>query len=426
MTAPATVASAPASDQLPLPGKQFQRFIVIFHVVFLFGLAAILLSRLQKPEFAWTSRELVLWVLVLTQSASYVRFFAFLRVWPRSWRAWAFYFSVNFVLWYITWQLDRSFEWVILAYLGQMFGVLPPRASLPAGGVAFLVYIGTKVGFDRLAHMTTREWVSYLSLVIGWTTLGLFLHNLAKTSSERAKLIEQLTAAQNELKAARLRDAELAVLRERERLARDLHDSLGHSLVTLTVQLEAAERLLPIDAQRATGLLVQMKQLSRTSTEALRRSLVGLRTPGLGDRPLCESLRTLCSEITRRTGLKLECQIDNSADRLPAPVAEALWRVAQEGLASIEMHAGAKTAGIILEFATGDNDAPGTPATPQREVILRVVDDGVGLPNEAEQKPGHFGLRGLRERVEGVGGTFTATPLNPCGTELLARIPVMA
>jgi two-component system, NarL family, sensor histidine kinase UhpB len=148
--------------------------------------------------------------------------------------------------------------------------------------------------------------------------------------------------------------------------------------------------------------------------------------PGLGAPPLCESLHTLGSETGRRAGLTFECRADASADHLPAPVAEALWRVAQEGVANIEMHAGAKTARVLLEFSTNGNASASALATGRRVVILRLMDDGVGLPAEAEQKPGHFGLRGLRERVEGVGGTFTVAPLNPRGTELLARIPVMA
>ncbi|HWI59663.1 MAG TPA: sensor histidine kinase, partial [Bacillota bacterium] len=227
-----------------------------------------------------------------------------------------------------------------------------------------------------------------------------------------ARLIQELKAARKEVELARQRDAELAVLRERERLARDLHDSLGHGLVTLTVQLEAAQRLYAVDPARASALLEEMKQLTRTSMEQLRRSLAGLRAPGLGERPLSQALCALGQEVAERTGLTVDCQVPTAADTLPPAVAEALWRVTQEGLANIEKHAQAQTAQISLLLEL-------------RQVRLRVRDDGRGLPAEAEAKPGHYGLRGLRERIEGLGGEFTISPAQPHGTLLEARIPLI-
>jgi signal transduction histidine kinase len=93
-------------------------------------------------------------------------------------------------------------------------------------------------------------------------------------------------------------------------------------------------------------------------------------------------------------------------------VAEALWRVAQEGLRNTGRHAQAKVVQLALEL---------TPS----EAVLTVTDDGVGLPKDAEGKPGHFGLRGLRERVEGLGGTFVARQTDIGGTQLQASIPII-
>ena len=183
-------------------------------------------------------------------------------------------------------------------------------------------------------------------MAVTTTALGLFIHGLTVTSSERAKLIKQLEAAQKELELSHERDTELAALRERERLARELHDSLGHGLVTLTVQLEAAQRLYHVDPQQASMLMDEMKQLSRTTMEQLRRSLSGLRTSGLGDQPLGPALEKLCSESERNGGLKAHCTVAEGTKRLTPSVAEALWRVAQEGLRNAERHAQAKVVGI--------------------------------------------------------------------------------
>src|SRR5262249_56005621 len=101
-----------------------------------------------------------------------------------------------------------------------------------------------------------------------WTVCGIVFwygRYVSHTSSERAGLIAELQAAQRALEVARQRDTELAALRERERLARDLHDSLGHALVALSVQLEAVQRLYTVDPARAPAHVSTMKDLPRAS-----------------------------------------------------------------------------------------------------------------------------------------------------------------
>jgi signal transduction histidine kinase len=249
--------------------------------------------------------------------------------------------------------------------------------------------------------------------VFGWSALGLFLHRLVVTSAERAKLIQQLQAAQVAIEAARQRDAEFSTLRERERLARELHDSLGHNLVTLNVQLEAAQRLYAIDPPRASGLLDEMKTLTRASMEQLRRSLAGLRTPGLGERTLKSAIDEFCVEIAKRSGLKIAATLPAEMDSLPPAVSEALWRFAQEALCNVEKHARADCVALSCE------NRP-------KEVVLRVADDGCGIPADSERKPGHYGLRGLRERIEGLGGSLQISRNEPTGAMLEAHIPLIS
>ena len=156
-----------------------------------------------------------------------------------------------------------------------------------------------------------------------------------------------------------------------------------------------------------------MKTLSRSSTEALRRSLANLRASGLGDKSLTQAIQSLCADAGRRTGLIIDCQIAPGADALPPAVAEALWHVAQEGLTNVEKHAQAHHVGVSLGLE------------PQL-AVLRVSDDGGGLPPDAEGRPGHYGLRGLRERVEGVGGTLLLTTAQPKGAVVEARVRLIA
>ncbi len=426
MKAPDTNPAALAAE-LPLPGRQFQRFILIFHVVFIAGMGFILLNRWQQVGVKWGWPEVHMTLLVAAQIGMYLRFF----VWPRSPAAlewWGFYFPVTFALWFVTWRVEPAFEWMVLGYLGQLFGVLPPKYSVPAGLAVFLVWLPVKTGWAGMGRLSLKEWASYGALIVGWTALGLFLHKLAITSAERAKLIQELQAAHKELGRARERDIELAALRERERLARELHDSLGHGLVTLTVQLEAAHKLMPLDPVRASSLINDMKTLTRSSMDQLRRSLAGLRTPGLGDRALAEALEGLCGEIAQRCQLKIERQVPAELGALSPAVGETIWRVAQEALANVERHARATEVRLALGLES-PKVAPGALSAPanqrMRQIVVRVTDDGIGIPGGAESRSGHYGLRGLRERVEGLGGILEISRNHPKGTVLEARLPVL-
>ena len=409
MKSPTTTSAA---QVFPLPARQFQWFIAVFHVVFLGGLAFILFARWRHPDRAWDWREATLLGLVLVQVALYLRFFLRPFAWPAKPRAWAIYFAVSLGIWLAESEIEPAFSFVLWAYLGQMLGVLPPRISLPAGGAVFLLNFWLRIGWHKLAGLQPWELFGGLALIVTFTTLSLFLHRLTVTSEERARLILELEAAKRELELARERDAELAVLRERERLARDLHDNLGHSLVTLTVQLEAAQRLFATDSVRAMALLTEMQKLTRASMEDLRRSLANLRARGLGDRSLAQALQTLCDEAGQGSAVKIECRLADGADHLPPLVAEALWRVAQEALTNVHKHAQSSCVQVNLTLQP-------------KEVLLRVSDDGIGLPPGVEEKPGHYGLRGMRERVEGLGGTFTLAADGNRGTVIEARVPLI-
>jgi signal transduction histidine kinase len=310
----------------------------------------------------------------------------------------------------IVYWLAPDVYWIVFAYLGQMFGLLPARyaifATLSVSGILF-------------ARNATRGPIeSNTALLLGtlavWAMLVvfmLFMSHLTQTSQERGRLIAELQATKKELELAQQREAELAVLRERERLARDLHDSLGHTLVALSVQLEAIQRLYRVDPAQASAQVDEMKALTRSSMDSLRRSLAGLRSPGLGDSALRPALQALCVDFGERTGADVACQIDEATDHLRPALAEALWRVTQEALTNIEKHAQARRVRLTLSCKPSS-------------VLLEITDDGVGLPPGAASGPNRFGLRGMRERVEGLGGTLTLSGTGD-GTVVQARLPII-
>ena len=409
-----TSASSSADLTAPLPARQFRRFLLFFHIVILGMLALTLITHLRHVPGALGATDFTLIGLVVIQSFLYVRFFALPSL-AEHWgaRRWfAVFVGVSVALVLAECRVEPSFQWALIAYVG-MISSLPFRLSVPATIAIFGAWLLNRFGWSALATWGFLAWFDLLVQVTPGAALLLFMGRIITTSGERGKLIAALQAAQQALELARERELELAALRERERLARDLHDTLGHALVTLTVQLEAAQRLQSADPARAILLLVEMQKLTRSSMEGLRRSLDNHRTPGLGDRSLPEALRALCAEAGSRFGAAIDCPLAAGADSLPPAVAEVLWRVAQEGLTNVEKHAHAHRVRVSL-------------ALPPKEVVLRVTDDGIGQSHGAENKPGHYGLRGVRERVEGLGGTFTVATAGTAGTAVEARIPLIA
>jgi two-component system NarL family sensor kinase len=181
--------------------------------------------------------------------------------------------------------------------------------------------------------------------------------------------------------------------------------------VTISIQLEAIQRLYRVDPERASTQVNDLKELTRASMDDLRRSLAGLRTPGLGERQLSEALQALSVETGQRAHLEITCHIAEGADQLSPAQAEALWRVSQEALANIERHAAAHKVQLRLEVE---------PQTAR----LSIQDDGRGLPPDADKQPGHYGLRGMRERIEGLGGELTFSS-NGQGSRVDVKLPIL-
>ncbi len=398
-----------ADSKLPIPAQYFKLYGRFWDVasILIFSLAAAAVLITNANELTW--REWTVAALCIGQGLSY--FFCITRGgWPISRRNLALYFIGGIGMWGVACWLDPFPWWLGFTYFGQMFGLLPLRAVMP--GTAIVTFLIALITSDwNLRQIPLGAVIGFTFQWLGGMTVFLFISGIIRTSGERAKLIAKLESAQKELELAHQRDTELATLQERERLARDLHDSLGHALVALSVQLEAIQRLYRVDPEKASAQVDELKTLTRASMDDLRRSLAGLRTPGLGERRLSDALQTLIVDVGQRAHLAIACHIHDDANQLSPAHAETIWRVAQEALANIERHAAAHT--IQLQLSITSNAA-----------LLSIQDDGRGLPPDAEKQPGHYGLRGMRERVEGLGGTLTLTGKGN-GSRVDVKLPIL-
>jgi signal transduction histidine kinase len=184
----------------------------------------------------------------------------------------------------------------------------------------------------------------------------------------------------------------LAITRERNRLARELHDTLAHSLSAVAVQIEAAEALSEVDAAAGQKVLGQALATTRSGLTEARRALHALRASPLDDLGLPLAVRDLAESVAARAGLKLELQIGAHLESLALEVEQCVYRVAQEALTNVTRHADAASVEVAL---AGENGC----------VRLSVKDDGCGF-DIATVADTRYGLQGLRERAETIGGTL--------------------
>jgi signal transduction histidine kinase len=219
---------------------------------------------------------------------------------------------------------------------------------------------------------------------------------------------EALKEAHQQLQQQAALSAELAASRERNRLARDLHDTLAHSLAGLVVELEAVCTLLDLDPGAARTELKKAQRLSRAGLNDARAAIRDLRESPAQDLGLGPALRQLTNDLGQRTGLSVHAEfvVSGPDPTLSAETSDALYRIAQEALANVERHADASTVHLRLEML---DDA----------LTMSISDDGVGFePDEAAE--GRYGVLGMRERAAMIGASLQieSTPSSSRGTRI--------
>ena len=229
--------------------------------------------------------------------------------------------------------------------------------------------------------------------------LGLWITRIAEWGAERQRLLSELTSAQASLDAA---SREAGATAERERLAREVHDTIAQSLTSIVMLAERAGR----DGSAETIALIEA-----AARDALReaRALVVVESPATDPSgSLAQALHRLGARFEQETGTTVH--VEASEDAVPRAVQVVLLRCAQEGLANVRKHAVAGTAWLTLQVGS--------------DAVLRVRDDGYGGA-EIDAGTG-FGLAGMRDRVALVGGILEVRDARPTGTVLTVRIPLRA
>lgn len=197
---------------------------------------------------------------------------------------------------------------------------------------------------------------------------------------------------------------QLSISRERNRLSRELHDTLAHTLSALTVQLEALLTVWNSIPEKPQQMLQQMLSTTRSGLDETRRALSALRATPLEELGLPLALRTLAEDFANRHAWKLDMQIPTQMESLPEEVEQSFYRITQEALENIARHANARSLRLSLR-----RDA--------HRIELEIQDDGRGFnPNEVSDS--QLGLKGMRERAEIIGATLTVESRTGGGTRV--------
>ncbi|MDX1414261.1 MAG: sensor histidine kinase [Candidatus Promineifilaceae bacterium] len=248
------------------------------------------------------------------------------------------------------------------------------------------------------------SFIMFYNLVLG-TILTLML---AKALKARNNLYEELAQSHQQLQDYADQVAEVAAADERNRLARDIHDSLGHHLTAISIQLEKAIAYQDRDSSQSAEALYNARRTTREALQEVRQSVGTLRQ---ANKPfnLTAALQDLIQRMEHHQ-LYIDLNITGDETRFSTFAQMTLYRLVQEGLTNIHKHAGATQANITIHFM-------------EQKIAARISDNGRGFDPIGTRSNGHYGLQGIRERIALVDGTFNIDSSPDAGTTLTASIP---
>ena len=309
-----------------------------------------------------------------------------------------------------------SFGLLYAGYFTQLFYALPARSAIPVAMASTVLFGVTSLDAPSLPALLQHPalWLWILGGICG-SLISLWLNAIINQSAERQALIERLHRAQAEL--ARMERAS-GILEERQRLAREIHDTLAQGLISIITHLETADQALDSDPAHRNNATLQhhLKQAQNTARSNLRearRVVQDLRPDVLVNQGLPDAMRRTVAAWQVDSGIAAAIYITGVVTPLATEIEVTLIRVLQEALANVAKHAHARQVNVTLSYM------------PDR-ILLDVQDDGDGL-HATTPDPQHsmgFGLQSMRERVTSLGGTLNLESEPGSGTTLVIEAPL--
>jgi signal transduction histidine kinase len=324
-------------------------------------------------------------------------------------------------------QLDRiPYRWAIPAYFVVQLALAGTITFLTQGAAWLVPLPIVSQGMEDLPRLwgfgvASSVWALQVASIVAtngvenfsaWAMPMLaavvFVAVFTRITVDEQEARRKLAGANQKLREYAAQVEEMATIQERNRLAREIHDGLGHYLTAINIQIKAAQAFVEQDPPQAKLALGNAQNLAQEALADVRRSISELRSDPSTGSPLPDRLLALL-EDTRSSGLQAELSVEGSQIPLSPQADFTLFRVAQEGLTNVRKHASASQVGLRLVYT-------------ERMVRLAVCDNGIGTL----QTSGGFGLTGLEERVQLIGGTLKVETAPGQGFTLEVEIPRLA
>jgi signal transduction histidine kinase len=321
---------------------------------------------------------------------------------------------VDIMLWFVLVNFSLAYYFVLFGLFIQVFRHLPRRLATIAS-----IFLTGALIFEQLTDagepFSLDNPSLWLFLFIGLAAIfmGIWISAIIEQSAERRLLIEQLETTQADLAAAERREGILqGTLEERQRLTREIHDTLAQGFTSIIMHLEAAEQALPHDTEILQKHMARAQASARNSLKAARRVINELRPDLLEKGSLMEAIERTAKQWQAQTGIN--ANVTSTGEPLPlhSTIEITLLRAVQEALNNIWKHAQANVVQVTVSYM-GDL------------IMLDIQDDGVGLGADTTSSlRGGFGLQAMRERVEQCGGTVALESDLGEGTTVVIAIPL--
>jgi signal transduction histidine kinase len=299
----------------------------------------------------------------------------------------------------------------------MLFFVLSPTAMMIFPQRTGMIWIGIFTLVTVIVFMLTNPFLEALMIALpysaGYWFFGAFARALASAEEARQEsqqLLTELQSAHRQLQEYAAQVEELAVAEERNRLAREMHDTLGHRLTVSAVQLEGAQRLIPGNPERAAEMVGTVREQVREALGELRSAVATLREPLATDLPINVALQRLADSFDEATRLEVNLELPADLPKFSNAQRLAIYRAAQEALTNVQRHAQAQRVWVNL-------------VVQEDCVALKVSDDGVGFPKD--KKEAAFGLHGMRERAAHLGGELRLETGKLGGAQVVFILPLM-
>ncbi|HEY67963.1 MAG TPA: sensor histidine kinase [Thermoflexia bacterium] len=314
----------------------------------------------------------------------------------------------------VYWTIEFFLAGLIMLPLASLSVQVLPRRWMLIICAVLIIALAASYGLHGGLEAALLAGIGYLAAIVFVVFITQMAMREWKARAEAERLAVELAAANRKLREYAAQAEMLAVTQERARLAHEIHDTLGHTLTALDVQLELLIRLPPSQTEQRQQAAEEARALVREGLTDMRRAVQALRPAALETFSLPEAIAGLVADFEQATHIHTAWQVKGEVAPLPLCLALPLYRAAQEALTNIRRHATeAQQVTVQLRYDP-------------EEVVLSVENDGVP-PSPApvvEREGGGHGLRGLRERAEALGGEFSARPDETGGFRLEMRLPV--